>query len=85
MRDAVPVEDLLLLLRSDAVVLVEKVQEGALGLLEGSISSGLQVSQIREDTLLELLGVLDGASESLEAEGQTADDVSARDVEQVVP
>lgn len=82
---AVPVEDLLLLLGPDAVVLVEEVQEAALGLFQRGIGAGLQVSQIGEDALLELLGVLDGAAEGLEAEGQASHDVGAGDVEEIVP
>jgi hypothetical protein len=39
MWHAVPVEDLLLLLGSDAVVLVEEVKEGALGLFQRGIGS----------------------------------------------
>lgn len=37
--DAVPVEDLLLLLGADAVVLVEQVEKGALGLLERRVGA----------------------------------------------
>jgi len=46
MRDAVPVEDFLLLLSSNAVVLVEEVEERALWLFKRSIGAGLEVSQI---------------------------------------
>ncbi|KAI6755136.1 hypothetical protein HG531_004242 [Fusarium graminearum] len=85
MGDAVPVKDFLLLLSSDAVVLVKEVEEGALGLLQRSISSRLEVPQVREDTLLEFLRVLDRSAESLESEGQASHDVGARNVEEVVP
>jgi hypothetical protein len=85
MGDAVPVKDLLLLLSSDAVVLVKEVEEGTLGLLQRSISSRLEVSQVREDTLLELLRVLDRSAESLESEGQASNNICTRNVEEVVP
>lgn len=65
---AVPVKDLLLLLRTNAVVLVQKIQKGTLGLFERSISTRLEVSQVREDALLELLRVLDRPTKGLEAE-----------------
>lgn len=85
MRHAVPVKDLLLLLGADAVVLVQKVEKWALGLFERSVSARLEVSQVREDALLKLLRVLDGAAKGLEAERQAAHNVGARDVKEVVP
>lgn len=42
-RYTVPVEDLLLLLRADTVVLVQEVEEGALGLFQRCIGTGLQI------------------------------------------
>ena len=83
--DTVPVKDLLLLLCSDAVVLVEKVKESALGFFERGIGAGFQVAKIGKDALLELLGVLDGPAEGLEAEGQASHDVGTGDVKEVVP
>jgi len=53
-RDAIPVEDLLLLLCPNTVVLVKEVEEGALGLFERSIGTGLEVSQVGEDAFFEL-------------------------------
>jgi hypothetical protein len=85
MWHAVPVKDLLLLLRSDAVVLVEEVKERALWLLEGRVVAGFEVSQIGKDALLEFLGVFDGTSKSVEAEGETSNNVGARDVEEATP
>jgi len=85
MGHAVPVKDLLLLLRANAVALVEEVKESALGLLERSIRAGLEVSKIGKDALLELFGVFDGSAKGLKAKGQTADNVGAGDVEEVVP
>ena len=85
MGDAVPVEDLLFLLGANTVVLVEEVQKSALGLLEGGVGAGFEVTQVREDTFLELLGILDGPTKSLEAEGQTANDVGAGDMKEIVP
>lgn len=43
---AVPVEDLLFLLGPDAVVLVEKVEEGALWLFQGCVGAGFEVTQV---------------------------------------
>lgn len=85
MRNAVPVEDLLFLLGSDAVVLVQEVEERALGLFEGGIGAGLEVTKVREDALLELLRVLHRTSECLESKGEAADDVGARDMEEIIP
>lgn len=83
--NAVPVKDLLLLLCADAVVLVEKVEEGALGLLERGVGAGFEVAQIREDALFKLFRVLDGAAKRLESEGEASHDVGAGDVKEVVP
>ena len=43
---AVPVKNLLLLLCPDAVVLVEEIEERALGLFERGVGAGLEVSQV---------------------------------------
>lgn len=85
MGNAVPVKDLLLLLGADAVVLVEKVEELALGLFQGGISAGLEISEIGEDALLKLFGVFYRTAEGLKSEGQASNDISARDVEESVP
>lgn len=68
MGHAVPIEDLLLLLGSDAVVLIEEVEKGALGLFQRGIGTRLEISQIGEDTLLKLLRVLDRTAKGLESE-----------------
>lgn len=75
--DAVPVEDLLLFLRSDAVVLVQEVKKRALGFFERRIGAGLEVAQVGEDTLFEFLRVLDRASKGLEAKGETPHDIGS--------
>ena len=85
MRDAVPVEHLLLLLRSDAIVLIHEVEEWALWLLERCIGARLEVAQIREDAFLELLRILHRTSEGLESEGETSHDICTGDMKQVVP
>jgi hypothetical protein len=53
--NAVPVKHLLFLLRANAVVFVQEVQERALGLLEGCIGAGFEISQVGEDTLFKFL------------------------------
>lgn len=83
--DAVPVKNFLLFLRADAIVLVEKVEEGALGLLERCIIASFQVSKIRKDAFFEFLRVLDGTTESLKTKGKTPDNVSTGDVKEIVP
>ena len=85
MWHAIPVKDLLLLLCSDTVVLVHKVEEWALRFLERCIGARLKVAQIREDALLELFGILNWASEGLKPEGETSYDIRTGDVKQVVP
>lgn len=77
MRNAVPVENLLLFLGSDAIVFVQKIEERTLGLFQRSICTGFEVSQVREDAFFEFLGVLDWSSKGLEAEGKTSYDISA--------
>lgn len=69
MRNAVPVEHLLLLLCANAVVLVEEVKEGALGFLEGCVGASLEVSEVGKNAFLEFLGILDGTTEGLKSEG----------------
>lgn len=85
MRDAVPVEHLLLLLSSDAVVFVEKVQERTLGLFQGRVCTGFEIPEIREDAFLKFLGILHRSTKCLEAEGEASDDISAGDVKKIVP
>lgn len=85
MWHAVPVEHLLLLLRADAVVFVEKVEERALGLLEGGISARLEISKVGEDSFLELFRVLDGSAKRLKTKGKASHDIGARDVEEIIP
>ena len=84
-RHAIPVENLLLLLCSYAVVLVKEIKKRALWLFERGIGARLQVAKIGEDALFELLRVLDRSAKGLEAERQTSDDVCAGNVEKVVP
>lgn len=67
MWHAIPVEDFLLLLRPDTIVLVHKIEERALRLLEGGVGAGFEVPQIREDAFLEFLGVLHRPTEGLKA------------------
>jgi hypothetical protein len=81
MWHAVPVEDLLLLLCSDAVVLIEKIEKGAFGFFECRIGASFQISKIGEDTLLKLLRVLDRPAKGLKTKGEASDDISAGDVE----
>ena len=85
MWHAVPVEDLLLLLCTNAIVLVQEVQEGTLWLFQRCICSRLQVAQVGEYALLELFRVLDRAAKCLEAECEASYNISARDVKEVVP
>jgi hypothetical protein len=85
MRHTVPVKDFLLLLRSNAVVLVQEVKEAALWLLEGGICARFQVSQVREDTLLEFLRVLHGATKCLESKRKAPDNIRARNVKEIIP
>jgi hypothetical protein len=85
MRNAVPVENLLLLLGTDTVVLVQEVQERTLGLLQGRIGPGLEISQVGENSLLEFLGVLNRATKGLESEGEASHDIGSGNVEEVAP
>jgi hypothetical protein len=85
MRNAVPVENLLLLLGTNAVVLVQEIQERTLRLLQSRIGPSLEISQVGENTLLEFLGVLNRAAKGLESEGEASHDIGSRDVEEVAP
>ncbi len=69
MGDAVPIEDLLLLLRADTIVFVHKVKEGTFGFFERRICARFKVAQIREDTLFEFLRILDWSPKRMESEG----------------
>jgi hypothetical protein len=82
---AVPVEDLLLLLCPDAVVLIEEIEKGAFGFFECRIGAGFQISKVGENTLLKLLRVFDRTAKGLKTKGEASDDISAGDVEQIVP
>lgn len=85
MGNAVPEEDLLLLLCADAIVLVEEVEEGALWFFQGCVVAGLEVTEIREDALFKLFRVLHGATKSVEAESEAANNVRAGDVKKTPP
>ena len=85
MRDGEPIKDFLFLLRSDAVVLVEEVEELGFGFFEGSVGAGLEISKIREYSFFKFFGVDDGTTEGEEPIGQRSNDVCACDVEEVVP
>jgi len=82
---AVPVEHLLLLLCTDAVVLVKEIEKTTLWFFERCIGARLQIAQIRKDTLLELLRVLDWPAERLKSERKTSDNIRTRNVKEVVP
>jgi hypothetical protein len=85
MGDTIPVKDFLLLLRPNAIVLVQEVKETTLWLFQGGISARFQVSQIRKDTLLEFLRVLHGATKCLESKRKTSDNIRARNVKEIIP
>ena len=53
--------------------------------LEASVSAGLKVSEITENTLFELLHVPDGAPKCLKAEDECSDDIRAGDVVKAAP
>lgn len=80
MRDTVPVEHLLLLLRANAIIFVQKIQKRALGLFEGRIGAGFEVSQIGKDALLKLFRILHGTTKRLKSERKAANDVGTRDM-----
>jgi hypothetical protein len=85
MGNRVPVEDLLLFLGANAVVLVQEVEEWALGLFQRGVGARLEVAQVGEDSFFELFRVLDRPAKSLEAKRETADNVGAGNVKEVVP
>lgn len=85
MRYAIPVKDLLLLLCPNAVVFIQEIKKGALGLLQRRVGSRLEISKIGENTLFELLGILHWATESLESERQTSDNIRSGNMKEVAP
>lgn len=85
MRYAIPVKDFLLLLCPNAVVFIQEIKKGALGLLQRRVGSRLEISKIGENTLFELLGILHWATEGLESERQTSDNIRSGDVKEVAP
>ena len=85
MRHTVPVEHLLLLLRPNAVVLVQKIQETTFRLFERGICAGLEIAQVRENALLEFLGILHWPPEGLKSEREASDNVRAGNVKEIVP
>lgn len=68
MWHAVPIENLLFLLRSYTVVFIHEVKEWALGFFERCIGARLQVAQVREYAFLKLLRVLHRSPKGLESE-----------------
>jgi len=84
-RYTVPVENLLLLLRSNAIVLVKEVKERTFRLLQRGIGTGFQVAQVRENALLEFLRVFHGPAEGLESKGETSYNIGSGNVKEIVP
>lgn len=85
MRNAVPEEDLLLLLGSNTVVLEEKVEKGAFWFFERGIGTSFEIAQVGKDAFFEFFGILHRATERLETESETSDNVGARNMEKIVP
>ena len=85
MRNAVPIEYLLLLLRPNTVILVQEIEESTLGLFQRRICAGFEIAQVGENTLFELLRVLYGAAECLESKGQASHNIRTGDVKEVAP
>lgn len=85
MGNAVPVEHLLFLLGANAVVLIKEIKERALGFFEGRIGASLKISQVGKDTLLEFLRILNRATERLESESETTDDIGTGNVKEITP
>ena len=81
----VPYKDLLLLVGTDTVVLVEHVEELGAGLLEHGARAGLEVAKVREDALLKLFAMLDGYVGQAEAPQKRAHNVGAGDEELPLP
>ena len=85
MRDGEPIEYLLLLLGSDAVVFIEEVEKLGLRFFQRSVSARFQISQIRKDALFELFGVDDGTAKRLKAICQGPYDIGAGDMKEIIP
>ena len=83
--ECIPVKDLLLLLRTDALVLEQQIQERAFGFLQARVDARLEIPQIGEDALLELLHVAHRATERLEAKHQRPNDIGTGDVVEAAP
>ena len=75
--DAMPKEHFLLLLRTNAAVAEEEIQEFRFRLLQNRVRSRFQVSQIRKDALFKLFGIEDGPSSLCETKDENLDDVRA--------
>lgn len=84
-RHGEPIEHLLLLLGSYAVVLIEEVEKLGLRFFQRSVGAGFQISQIREDALFELFGIDDGTAERLKAICQGPYDIGAGDMKEIIP
>jgi hypothetical protein len=67
MGDGKPVEYFLFLLGSNAVVLVEEVEELGLWFFQRSVCAGLEVAEIGEDAFLEFLCIRNGSTKGEEA------------------
>lgn len=59
MRDTIPKEDFLLLLRTNTSVTEEEIEKLRLGFLEDRLTARLQVAQIRKDALFKLFSIED--------------------------
>jgi hypothetical protein len=85
MWHTIPIENLLLFLRSDTIVLIEKIKEWAFWFFECRICSSLKISEIRKNTLFELLRIFDGTSECLKPKSEAPNNIGTRNVKKIVP
>ena len=67
MGDGKPVKDFLFLLGSNAVVLVEEVEELGLWFFQRSVCAGFEVTEIGEDALFEFLCIRNRATKGEKA------------------
>ena len=69
MWHTVPIENLLLFLRSYTIVFVHEIQEWALWFFQRCIGAGFQVAQVGKNAFLKLFRVFDRSPKGLEAKG----------------
>lgn len=85
MRYGEPIEDLLFLLSSNAVVFIKEIKELGFRFFQRGVGSRLEISEVGENSLFKLFGVCDGSAKGKKPICQRANYICSCDMEKIIP